>query len=308
MKRISLKKIIIMIIIILSVMGYNYYVVNKYVNAINVMHQKLLSMASSYYTVKQNLIKIAANTKVNLSSKENEKLKKLLMSLGNLNKSLIIFRFYDSSCNPCIERELLNLVNFKVSHPKTDIIIGANLDEKKIRSKILSIGLEAKIVVLCEDDKLLPFEKDEEFYICLIDENFNVSNLFFPMQNDNNFSISYLGAGVGYVQEMIYTMSTMVLNNHSIGLHNEYMRLFIELGFIPYITYFVLIWPVSIKILYNKVGYRVALMYFVLWIVNGICIATDNLLTYPNFMLAFWLILITIINETPDRSGELAIK
>ena len=55
MKRISLKKIIIMIIIILSVMGYNYYVVNKYVNAINVMHQKLLSMASSYYTVKQNL-------------------------------------------------------------------------------------------------------------------------------------------------------------------------------------------------------------------------------------------------------------
>ena len=81
------------------------------------------------------------------------------MSLGNLNKSLIIFRFYDSSCNPCIERELLNLVNFKVSHPKTDIIIGANLDEKKIRSKILSIGLEAKIVVLCEDDKLLPFEK-----------------------------------------------------------------------------------------------------------------------------------------------------
>ena len=57
-------------------MGYNYYVVNKYVNAINVMHQKLLSMASSYYTVKQNLIKIAANTKVNLSSKENEKLKK----------------------------------------------------------------------------------------------------------------------------------------------------------------------------------------------------------------------------------------
>ena len=169
-------------------MGYNYYVVNKYVNAINE-----LTNPDSYY---HYYIRVA-NVKDNYfqgditSSGCNEKLKKLLMSLGNLNKSLIIFRFYDSSCNPCIERELLNLVNFKVSHPKTDIIIGANLDEKKIRSKILSIGLEAKIVVLCEDDKLLPFEKDEEFYICLIDENFNVSNLFFPMQNDNNFSISY---------------------------------------------------------------------------------------------------------------------
>lgn len=99
------------------------------------------------------------------------------MSLGNLNKSLIIFRFYDSSCNPCIER-VVKFGQFQSFSSKTDIIIGANLDEKKIRSKILSIGLEAKIVVLCEDDKLLPFEKDEEFYICLIDENFNVSNLF----------------------------------------------------------------------------------------------------------------------------------
>lgn len=172
-----------------------------------------------------------------------------------------------------------------------------------IAISVIAIALSLMWVFLCSSWDLLT-GVSIKFGIDLAGRNWIYSN-FYPYYN---FSTSYLGAGVGYVQEMIYTMSTMVLNNHSIGLHNEYMRLFIELGFIPYITYFILIWPVSIKILYNRVGYRVALMYFILWIVNGICIATDNLLTYPNFMLAFWLILITIINETPDRSEELAIK
>ena len=106
------------------------------------------------------------------------------------------------------------------------------------------------------------------------------------------------------MQEMIYKMSTMVLNNHSIGLHNEYMRLFIELGSLPYVIYFAIIWPISIKVLYKKVGYRIALMYFTLWTVTAICIATDNLLTYPNFMLVFWLILITVIDEKNSNEVE----
>lgn len=136
--------------------------------------------------------------------------------------------------------------------------------------------------------------------IDLSGRNWIYSN-FYPYYN---FSITYIGAGVGYVQEMIYKMSTMVLNNHSIGLHNEYMRLFIELGSLPYVIYFAIIWPISIKVLYKKVGYRTALMYFTLWTVTAICIATDNLLTYPNFMLVFWLILITVINEKNSNEVE----
>ena len=137
-----------------------------------------------------------------------------------------------------------------------------------------------------------------KFGIDLAGRNWIYSN-FYPYYD---FSLTYAGAGIGYVQEKIYEMSSMVmasmsLNGHAIGLHNEYLRLFIELGFWPYIAYFIIIWPISIKVLYYRVGYRVSLMYFVLWTVTGICIATDNLLTYPNFMFAFWLILITVINE-----------
>lgn len=80
------------------------------------------------------------------------------------------------------------------------------------------------------------------------------------------------------------------------------MRLFIELGYVPYIIYFAIVWLISIKILQHKIGYKTALEYFVLWIVTAICIATDNLLTYPNFMMSFWLILIIVISETQEDS------
>ena len=68
------------------------------------------------------------------------------------------------------------------------------------------------------------------------------------------------------------------------------------------IIYFAIVWPISIKILQHKIGYKTALEYFVLWIVTAICIATDNLLTYPNFMMSFWLILIIVISETQEDS------
>lgn len=162
---------------------------------------------------------------------------------------------------------------------------------KIVWMSIIAIALSLVWVFLCSSWDLLT-GISLKFGIDLAGRNWIYSN-FYPYYD---FSLTYLGAGVGYVQEMIYKMSTMVLNGHSIGLHNEYMRLFIELGFFPYIVYFLLVWPASIKMLYDKIGYRTALIYFTLWIVTAICIATDNLLTYPNFMLTFWLILITVIN------------
>ena len=162
---------------------------------------------------------------------------------------------------------------------------------------VLVIVVSLVWVFLCSSWDLLT-GLSIKFGIDLVGRNWIYSN-FYPYYE---FSLSYVGAGVGYVQEMIYSMTTMVLGGHSIGLHNEYMRLIIELGYVPYIIYFAIVWPISIKILQHKIGYKTALEYFVLWIVTAICIATDNLLTYPNFMMSFWLILIIVISETQEDS------
>lgn len=176
------------------------------------------------------------------------------------------------------------------------------LQKRKKSTSILVMALLAIVVslvwvFLCSSWDLLT-GLSIKFGIDLAGRNWIYSN-FYPYYE---FSLSYVGAGVGYVQEMIYSMTTMVLGGHSIGLHNEYMRLFIELGYVPYIIYFAIVWPISIKILQHKIGYKTALEYFVLWIVTAICIATDNLLTYPNFMMSFWLILIIVISETQEDS------
>ena len=182
------------------------------------------------------------------------------------------------------------------------LIIYFCLQKRKKSTSILVMAVLAIVVslvwvFLCSSWDLLT-GLSIKFGIDLAGRNWIYSN-FYPYYE---FSLSYVGAGVGYVQEMIYSMTTMVLGGHSIGLHNEYMRLFIELGYVPYIIYFAIVWLISIKILQHKIGYKTALEYFVLWIVTAICIATDNLLTYPNFMMSFWLILIIVISETQEDS------
>jgi len=138
-----------------------------------------------------------------------------------------------------------------------------------------------------------------QYNIDLSGRNWIYSN-FYPYYE---YSVSYLGSGIGYVQQLIGQMDTMVLNGHSIGLHNEYLRLFIELGFVPYIFYFVLLIPIMVFIIYKKVDIQAAVLYFSLWMVTLVCIATDNLLTYPNYMLTFNIIIITSISETRRRFG-----
>ena len=173
---------------------------------------------------------------------------------------------------------------------------------KKIRKPSLIITVSLAVVAIsllwvyiCSSWDILTGISNK-FGIELSGRNWIYSN-FYPYYD---FSVSYTGAGIGYVQQLINSMSAMAWAGHKIGLHNEYMRLFIELGFIPYLIYFIGVWPLAIRILYKKAGYKSALVYFLLWMVTAICLATDNLLTYPNFMLAFGLMIITSVKNTRE--------
>lgn len=137
-----------------------------------------------------------------------------------------------------------------------------------------------------------------KYNIDLSGRNWIYSN-FYPYYK---YSVSYLGAGIGYVQQLIGQMDTMVLKGHSIGLHNEYLRLYIELGFIPYIFYFILLLPVIVFAIYKKVDIQTAVLYFSLWMVTLICISTDNLLAYPNYMLTFNILMVTSISRARSKT------
>lgn len=118
------------------------------------------------------------------------------------------------------------------------------------------------------------------------------------------FSMHYWGTGIGYVQQLIGELSTMILRGHSIGLHNDFLRLYIELGFWPYIVYWwgILIYA-SRKISRLK-SMDAAIKYFVMWVMTFVCIATDNLLTYPNYMITFYILILTCINDEGLTRGS----
>lgn len=177
---------------------------------------------------------------------------------------------------------------------------------KRLKKPYVIIGLSIVMIVIsllwvyiCSDLRLLT-RLSGEYDINLMGRNWIYSNFY----NYYEFSPSYVGGGVGYVQQLIGKMATMVFKDHTIGLHNDFLRLFIELGFFPYLGYFLLILPVSIKLIYNYSDSHTSLVYFVLWSVTLLCVATDNLFTYPNYMFTFLLLIIISINESRSRGTK----
>ena len=103
-------------------------------------------------------------------------------------------------------------------------------------------------------------------------------------------SPSYFGSGLGFTQWQIGHLPSMYLRGHYIGLHNEILRLYIDLGFVPNLFYLCFLFPFSIRYLRRRTGYRSAFSYFLLLSFTFLCCTTDNLLTYPNYMLCFYLL------------------
>lgn len=124
---------------------------------------------------------------------------------------------------------------------------------------------------------------------------------FYPYYD---FTLTYIGGGIGYVQSLIGSMKNMYLLGHFIGLHNEVLRLFIDLGCVPYLLYLIAIFPVAIHVILKHQGYRSAVCYFVFWILTMLCSMTDNLLTYPNYMLVFITLAIHCIFEEQQKLNE----
>ena len=184
------------------------------------------------------------------------------------------------------------------------IILNAILREQKTY-KILKILAIATIVLcflwcfLCSSEVLFK-GLSIKFGIDLKGRNWIYAN-FYPYYD---FTLTYIGGGIGYVQSLIGNMKNMYLLGHFIGLHNEVLRLFIDLGFVPYLIYLIGIFPVAVQLILKHQGYRSAVCYFVFWIFTILCSTTDNLLTYPNYMLVFITIAIYCIFEEQHKLDE----
>ena len=111
-----------------------------------------------------------------------------------LDKSFkLIFRFGESSCNPCIQRELQNISNLEKSIPKNKIIVIASYDdERKAMILLNNYNIESRLICLSPSSKITSLESDAiDPCLFLLNKDLKMNNVFFSLQEDAGLSIEY---------------------------------------------------------------------------------------------------------------------
>lgn len=110
------------------------------------------------------------------------------------------------------------------------------------------------------------------------------------------FSPTFLGKGVGFVtRQFDYTTSADLYNMASIrALHNDYMKVFIEIGFFGFILW-VWYWIKYIpKVVRQRVGVNSMVVCFLLITYAFVTYLTDNTAGYFNFQLHLVMLITSI--------------
>lgn len=109
-----------------------------------------------------------------------------------------------------------------------------------------------------------------------------------------DLSILYIGKGIGFVhQRMLHYVQH---NEYAVtsGFHNDILRYYIDLGFIPCVFY---LWYLIVRCInkFRKIfTIEVSEVYTMLLIMTIICWMTDNLSTYPNYLFVFNILILHI--------------
>jgi hypothetical protein len=119
---------------------------------------------------------------------------KNILLKDHLKKSYkLIFRFDDSSCNPCIQRELHNIADLEkvVGHDKILIIAGYE-DHRKIQVILNNLNIKSKLLCISRNQKLTKFDKGYIVpYLFTLNTDMRITKMFIPLEKDDDLSAKY---------------------------------------------------------------------------------------------------------------------
>lgn len=129
------------------------------------------------------------------------------------------------------------------------------------------------------------------------------------------FSLSFLGRGVGFVSKwMDNNWMTLNINGLSgtMGIHNDILKFYIELGFIGTFIYFYYYLYSVTKRIFKNIGRSQGILYFILMLFQMLVWFTDNISVYHNFLWTFYFLMFSLIGtgesdinfETRDLRSE----
>lgn len=145
----------------------------------------------------------------------------------------------------------------------------------------------------------------------LISEKYNINfksrlEAFRYFQDKYEISITYSGKGLGYVMDELSQADSSL---HGIGdLHNDILKLYIELGAIIWLIYFINFSILQTSRLRKHYGKKVEQLYFILMIFTYMLYLTDNVNRYLNYILVFTMIpYIQILKQEEQKIEEKSI-
>lgn len=132
---------------------------------------------------------------------------------------------------------------------------------------------------------------------------FSGNGLYGRLDGYYNMKPSYIGSGIGFVQNVmnIYATNTGSKVN---GFHNDILKYYIDLGFIPFFIFMILLIYVVPYIIAAKRSYFKVATYVACVLMTLTCWTTDNLATYPNFLYVSFVIICCCVFANTENKNE----
>jgi hypothetical protein len=108
--------------------------------------------------------------------------------------SLLIFRFHNENCMPCVNKQISYLKYFASKFKKEKILIIAGLTNDKEFKKFAEEFDQISAINLQQG--LLPLDSIYEPYFFILDSNLKMRRLFIPSSLDSSLTIDYLDANI----------------------------------------------------------------------------------------------------------------
>lgn len=110
-------------------------------------------------------------------------------------------------------------------------------------------------------------------------------------------SPTYIGKGVGFVHQkmMLYVRAKQ---SATTGFHNDILMYYIDLGCIPALMFFYYLTVRCMKKIRDFFGFNAAVNYAIILCCTMVCWATDNLATYPNYLMVYNILVLILVNRS----------
>ena len=116
-----------------------------------------------------------------------------------------------------------------------------------------------------------------------------------------------MGRGVGFASKwMDNNWMTLNINGltGSMGIHNDILKSYIEIGFVGLSIYFYTLLYRNAKRIFVKIGHKESFIYFVLTMFQMLIWFTDNISIYHNFLWILNLLLFSLTNTETELETQ----